>query len=37
MHGTLSVEISTVFEVSQPPPFSDQRETVVAAQSTVTA
>lgn len=36
-HGNLSVEISTEFQVSQPPPISQTGETAIVAQRAVTA
>lgn len=35
LHGSLSVEIATVFEVSQPAPFSRQGDTVTVPQTTL--
>lgn len=37
LHGSLSIEISTQFQVSQPPPLSQTGETVVVPQTTVRA
>lgn len=37
LHGSLSVEISTVFEVSQPAPFSPRGDTVTVPQTTLQA
>jgi flagellar P-ring protein precursor FlgI len=37
LHGALSIQVTTEFQVSQPPPFSKTGQTVVVPQTTVQA